>query len=470
MQMPDVALVLAPCWDVEAPPLGLSYLSVYLRANGFANRIYDLNLSAYHESDNKGLWQRQRHWADQRLFAKVHDEHRIFIERWSRRLALDPAPIVGFSVNAANRFFSLDLARRLRAMKPEKLLVWGGPGVHNRHEMKAIPGELADYIVVGEGEETLLEITRSFWRCTRQTRRLDIAGTAVFDGEGYVFNPPRQPIRDLDALPFPTFEGFAVDHYVSEHAVPMLMSRGCPMRCQFCDTSLRFKRFRHRSAANVMEEIAAHSERRLIATVAFHDALINGNLKMLAELVELMRASPLSFQWTGNFVARKGCSAELYRAMKAAGCKRLHYGIESGSDRVLGLMNKGYTAEQAEDALRRGSEAGIENYVNFICGFPGETEEDFEETLRFFERNARYIDAITAVNMMFFVPDSPIYARVQELGVTLDNHSHFDWYDTQGNTLELREQRARRLIESIRAHDIHIIGTSLDEVEIDYRV
>jgi len=218
-----------------------------------------------------------------------------------------------------------------------------------------------------------------------------------------------------------------------------------------------------------MEEIAAHARRRAINTVSFHDALVNGSVKMLAELVELMRVSPLTFQWTGNFVVHRRCTAELYGAMKTAGCKRLLYGIECGSDRVLRLMNKHYTAAQAANALRLGSEAGIENHVNFICGFPGETEEDFADTLRFVEQNAPYIDAVTAVNLMFFVPDSPIYTRMQELGVMLDVRSHFRWDDTQGNTLEVRQDRARRLIELLESRGIPVLGSGLDEVKIDYR-
>lgn len=467
--MPDVSLVLAPCWDVAAPPLGLGYLSAYLRASAFDTRVYDLNLAAYLESERKEIWQRQRHWIDPPLFEEVLAAHQGFIDHWAQHLADEGAPIVGLSVNAANRRFSIELARRLRARRPQTLLVWGGPGVYNIHELRIIPPEIVDYVVIGEGEETLLEITTAFRGRTRETRRMDIPGTAVPDGGAYRFNPPRAEIEDLDDLPFPTYEGFPVGYYVAENAVPVLMSRGCPMRCSFCDTTLRFKRFRYRSAGNIMAEIAAHAGRRVIGTVAFHDALLNGSVKMLTELVELMQASPLSFRWTGNFVVNRRCTAELYRAMRRAGCTRLLYGIECGSDKVLRLMNKHYTAEQAANALRWGSEAGIENHVNFICGFPGETEDDFADTLRFVERNARHIDVVTAVNMMFFVPDSPIYNRMQELGVTRSDRSHFRWHDAQGNTLEVRMSRARRLIDLLESRGIPVLGSSLDEVEIDYR-
>ncbi len=346
--MVEIVLVLNPCWDVETAPIGLGYLAEYVRSHGFECRILDLNLAGYVECGCQDYWQPQLHkyWMDRALFKEVLAALDDFLEHWAGKLAEEEDELIGFSVNAASRYFTVEMARRIRALAPDKILVWGGPGVYNAEELVSIPSHLADCVVIGEGEQTLLEIMQ----CLNTSRTLPdgIPGTAMPHGDTFRFNPRRQEIPDLDSLPFPSYEGFPLDYYTATHAMPVLMSRGCPMRCAFCDTTLRFKRFRYRSAQNIMKEITFHSSRRLVGTVVFHDALLNGNVKMLGALMELIIASPLRFQWLGNFVVNKRCTPEFYRLMKRAGCTMLMYGIESGSDlentiqeiRLIGESNR----------------------------------------------------------------------------------------------------------------------------------
>jgi radical SAM superfamily enzyme YgiQ (UPF0313 family) len=466
--MPTITLVITPCWDVGTPPIGMGYVAQYMRAAGYHVWTYDLNLAGYKEVGRGDLWdpKNQKYWVDQGLFRKELPDLDDFLNRWAQRLADEEGLLIGFSVNAASRYFTVELARRIRERRPDRPLIWGGPGVHNYQELNHIPNNLVDCVVVGEGEVTLLEIANQL----AQGNDLpgDLPGTAMPHEDRFRFNPPRPEIADLDSLPFPTYEGFPVDSYVHKSCVPVIVSRGCPMRCSFCDTSQRFKQFRWRSAANVMEEINYHASQREIYSITFHDALINGNIKMLRELIDLFIESELNLQWTGNCVVHKAATQELYQDMARAGCTRLLYGLESGSSRVLKLMNKHYSPEHSASVLRWGHEAGIENWVNFICGFPGESEQEFEETLRFAEQNIGHIHTITAVTVMFFVPETQVYDQHKELGVTLHPHSHFMWTDDKGNTPEVRIARVQKLLDLFAAHDVPVLTHSLNEIDINY--
>lgn len=464
-----VALVMPPCWSETAAPLGLGFVSRYLEAHGFPCSIFELNIQAYATLGRADLWNPtlQRCWTDERIFREeTLPQFESFIERSTQEIAAGDFLAVGFSVYASSRRFTIKLAERLRGFRPDLPLIWGGPAVHTEQELSCISSRLIDMAVIGEGEETLLEIVTRLSSGGPLPR--DLPGTAVPVGPRYHFNPRRPEIADLDRIPYPTYHGFPLELYsgIEHHA--MLISRGCAMRCAFCDTPMRSQRFRCRSAENIMAELAHHSSQRQLSNLTFFDAAINGNPRTLRQLVERLAALPRKLRWTGNFFVQRRFTAEFYRSMAQTGCHQLFYGIESGSDRVLELMNKRFTAEEAGLALRWGHEAGIRNFVNFICGFPGETEQDFEETLRFVDLNRAYIDTVAMVTMMFIVPETAVYLRHRELGITLGGQNHFHWRDQQGNTIDVRRARLLRLVDRLGSYGIPVLGNSLSEVDIDY--
>jgi anaerobic magnesium-protoporphyrin IX monomethyl ester cyclase len=464
-----VALVMPPCWSETAPPLGLGFIARTLEAHGFSYVLFELNIQAYQTLDRKDLWNPalQRCWTDEQIFREeTLPLFADFLERSAETIAAGDFLAVGLSVFSSSRRFAVKLAERLRELRPELVLIWGGPAVHTEQELAGIPSNLVDAAVIGEGEETMLELVDHL--AAGRPLPQDLSGTAVPFGPRYHFNPRRAEIVDLDQIPYPTYDQFPLESYGSHQHHAMLLGRGCPMRCAFCDTSGRFRRFRCRSAESVMDELAFHSSQRRINSVTFFDASINGNPRTLRRLVDRLAAWPHRLRWMANFVVQRRWTEERYQAMARAGCFRLFYGVESGSDRVLKLMNKHYTAEEAGRALRWGHEAGIENLVNFICGFPGETEEDFEETLRFVERNRPYLDTVAMVTLMFIVPETPVYLRRHELGITLGRQNHFYWRDTQGNTIEVRRARLVRLSELLGSFGIPILASSLSEVDINY--
>ena len=137
--------------------------------------------------------------------------------------------------------------------------------------------------------------------------------------------------------------------------------------------------------------------------------------------------------------------------MKRAGCKALQFGIESGSQRILRKMNKPFSIDQAELILRSSFSAGIQNFINLLIGFPGETEEDFMETLCFLERNRQFIQGFGSITPCYLTPSSLLEHKCKEYDISYTDSTDFSlsWVDKQNNNYETRKQRISRLKEHI---------------------
>lgn len=141
----------------------------------------------------------------------------------------------------------------------------------------------------------------------------------------------------------------------------------------------------------------------------------------------------------------------LLNKMKKAGCKVISYGLESGSDNVLKLMRKGYTSESAERVIRDTFRAGIYTIFNIIVGYPGETEDDFNETNDFLIRNVQYANEI-AMSPLLLLKGSYIYDHAGDLGICLpDADAQLCWFTSDGqNTYEVRLRRLEAYKEIVR--------------------
>jgi len=256
---------------------------------------------------------------------------------------------------------------------------------------KLIGSFSADIIVIGEGEQTLLEVVNRLKE-----------GKSIKNGPG-IFLPKDwdhnislpQPIEDLNSIPFPTFSEFNLSEYNPESdykPIPLILSRGCIGRCCYCIDCIMWPKFRCRLAEHVFKEIEYHIKINKAKAFEFNDLTCNGNLKQLSGICDLIIESGLKFDWVSYAIIRKDMGPELFSKLKQSGCHTLIYGVESGSDKTLGRMKKTYTSEDAQQVIRLTHDSGICTNINIIVGFPGETEEDLEETVRFLQRNKEYID------------------------------------------------------------------------------
>lgn len=449
----DILLIESAPWDIEMPPLGIAYLTSYLKKHGFKPGILDLNIAAYNlaSPDIKYLWEQASYdsWADNSLF----QEKWPGLEEITRRVITQELErvntgCVGLSVNFAGINFANEVINLIKEIKPSLKIIVGGWGCVNAHMQRLFVKEAVDVFVLGEGEQTLLEVIGGFKNSNGNGA---IAGAIFNKTPGYVYTP-RSPIMDINTIPWPTFSEFDLSAY--KHPIlPLFTSRGCIGHCNFCNDWSTSKPYRCRSARNIFEEIEYHTGRNRINSFSFKDLLCNGNIQELKCLSDLIIDSGIKINWDSQAIPRKEMTYELLRKLKKTGCGTLIYGVESFSNNVLRRMGKLFTKEIAQRVLRDTHRAGIKTFINIIVGFPGETEDDFKETLEAIKKNHKYITQIGAVSVCLVneSSDLEINSRNYELILSEDTRIRAKKWKTadSSNTYEIRNRRAREVLALI---------------------
>lgn len=266
-------------------------------------------------------------------------------------------------------------------------MVWGGPGPTVLPEV-TLRDAPADAVVLGEGEQTMLELCAALHG---KKPLSGVKGIAFLDGGNCVLTGPRQRIRDLDSLPMPLWgEVGDVDRYAvtfhGRRAVPVNTSRGCPNSCTFCYTKKMwgYKWFA-RSAGSVIEEIALIKELYpQLGGMLFDDDLFAGDRRRVEELCNRLIESGADLLWCCELRADE-IERDLLTLMSEAGCRQVLVGVETGSQRLLDMTMKGLRLEDVGAAFDALHEAGLEGVALLMAGLPGETEQDFVQTKHFLE-------------------------------------------------------------------------------------
>ncbi|MCX5713907.1 MAG: radical SAM protein, partial [Candidatus Omnitrophica bacterium] len=174
----------------------------------------------------------------------------------------------------------------------------------------------------------------------------------------------------------------------------------------------------------------------------FTDSLVNADIKELSLFADLITREGLRITWAGQALIRPYMTPEVLKKLKKSGCICLAYGMESGSQKVLDLMRKGFKVEDAQRVIRDTHEAGIDTVANFMFGFPGEQEEDFKQTLEFVSRNRGYIDTVNpSLGLTAIGEGTYLYEHAKDYNVDL-SAGYLLWRDLEGkNTYETRKGR-----------------------------
>ncbi len=342
-----------------------------------------------------------------------------------RKIRAGKPDIVGVTVTTENRFQSFRLIREAKKAHPGAWTVLGGPHASMAAEdcLEHIP-EL-DFVVRGEGEETMLEICR-LWLPGANPGVLDGVRGIVLRRNGRVeANPPRPPITDLDSLPFPAFHLVPFEKYNFSFEVPghgflpavnVMTSRGCPFNCSFCATPINWGRHvRMRSPENVIREIEQHKERYGIKVVFFYDDTFNASPKRADTICDLMIARRLDVFFKCD-VRIDIMSRALLEKMKQAGLFHLSYGLEAGSDRVRErIVGKSIDMADFRNLTEWCVELGVIANVFFIFSHPTETWEEARDTIGTIEHYRDRIEGSVAI--LHIYPGTPLEKTAREQGV-----------------------------------------------------
>jgi anaerobic magnesium-protoporphyrin IX monomethyl ester cyclase len=370
-------------------PIGLAYVAAALEKSGF-----------------------QVEMLDNYLLEKPIDEVKLEIKR------LNPE-IVGITCSSATYSRCVETAKAVKETLPSCKVVVGG--WHPSYEPESLlQHSEIDYVVMGEGERAMVELATHISKGENDRTLADIAGVA-YRRKGKIVKTTQRFINNLDELPFPAWNLLPLHLYdrriefLDVNPVDnMSIARGCPYNCAFCEIKqLWGTTCRTFSPKRVLDEINHLMTNYGTKGIYFINDNFTIRKKETAELCALIRKNKLDIEWVCDTRVDL-VSRDLLKEMKAAGCKTIWFGGESGSQRILDKLNRGVTLEQTERALKMCREEGIQTACSFLLGIPGETEADMKATFKF----ARKIDPDWCrFNVFVAVPGSALYDEVMEKGL-----------------------------------------------------
>ncbi len=334
---------------------------------------------------------------------QMHEADELFSPEEIVRFLRDPAPVVGFSCMANLLPFTLLAMRAFRRAYPDRTLILAGVGPKAVEQQVLDRFDWVDVIARGESERTaplLLDAIKN----GKDLR--GVPGISYRDDNHVVRHNPRPGrIRDLDGILPPAYHHVDLRRYTG---FGLITSRGCPYPCTFCSVAPVWDlKAYHRSPRSIVEEIRTLVERGGAELILFQDEFFVSGRERVLRFCEELDRSGLSVRWKA-FGRINLTDGEMMRAMEAAGCVEIRFGIESGSDRVLERTKKGFSAAQAIDVVREATSIFRRTDLFYVWGFPFETMDDFYQSV-FQMVSFRMMGARILPSLLCLLPQTRIY-------------------------------------------------------------
>jgi anaerobic magnesium-protoporphyrin IX monomethyl ester cyclase len=246
--------------------------------------------------------------------------------------------------------------------------------------------EGADFVIIGEAEHTLLELTTHIKADGHNFS--SIQGLAYIENEKVVKTPGRPVLKDLDSMPLPAWDLVDIDQYRKtwmEHAgyfsLNMSTTRGCPFKCNWCAKPIYGNRYNSRSPENVVKEIKLLKENYQMDHIWFCDDIFGLKPGWVLEFATLLKQENIQIRFKIQSRADLLAEENIVAALAMAGCENVWIGAESGSQKILDAMDKGITVEQIHTSTRLMKEHGIKPSFFIQFGYPGEHKADIALTI-----------------------------------------------------------------------------------------
>ncbi len=330
------------------------------------------------------------------------------------------ATVVGISAMTGYQVkHGIRIASMVRRANPGALIVWGG--IHPSLLPEQTAGHpLVDVVVIGEGEQTFLEVVDAAFSGRDIA---GIAGTYVPSASGGVTAAAGRRFLELDELPLPAYDLVNMSDYAGiEHQFDYQSSRGCPFKCGFCyNTAFCGRRWRKKSSVKVVEELIYLHRKYKVAAFGLVDDEFFIDLKRTEAIFDGLLESGSRFRLVAScrLDTIRHFPASLIDKMKQAGVTQMFFGAESGSPKILAMIQKGISLEDTIEGAKVVAEAGIRPILSFMSGFPGETSEDFDRTIDIIPQLWSTHPLITVNGIFPFnpYPGTVLYQRALELGL-----------------------------------------------------
>ena len=335
------------------PPLGLLYVSAYLKSKNIANDVFDTTFSSI-------------------------EKQLEFIENKK------PKIICMYT----NLMTKIEVIKLIKTLKTEKFnfpkIVLGGPDVSYNVENYLKAG--ADFLVIGEGEETTYELYNAI---INNENYSNIDGIAFLENNEVIQTNPRVKFKELDELPLPNREAINMQNYLDtwknnhgQSSMTISTQRGCPYTCKWCSTAVYGQSYRRRPAEQVAEEMKMLKEKFNPDALWFVDDVFTVSHKWLIAFREevLKQDAIIPFEC---ITRAERLNDEILELLKEIGCFRIWIGAESGSQKIIDLMDRRVDVNVVKEAIQKTNALGMETGTFIMLGYPGETEEDISETIQY---------------------------------------------------------------------------------------
>jgi len=353
----------------EMPPIGLGYIAAVLEREGFEVSILDLIIC---------------------------EDPRKSLQGCIKKFSPD---IVGISFASANRFQAFEVARWVKEIDENILVVVGGPHITFTAEDTLKNVKEVDIVGRGEGEHVMLDIAM-------EKKLEDIKGISFRKNNRVIHNLTQPPIKNLDDLPIPAYHLFDMNRYKlimpfikNYEAATISTMRGCPYGCNFCSCTAMWGRYpRTLSPEKILENIRLLTDDYRVNSFYFIDETFTLHKRKCSELCQKIVDEKLDIRWMTD-VRVNEVDRGILKSMKRAGCYMVAYGVESGNQKIIDKIGKSITLKQVLDCTKICGELGIKRKAFFTFGLPGDTKETIMETYNFRKKLEAEIKTMSVINI-----------------------------------------------------------------------
>jgi radical SAM superfamily enzyme YgiQ (UPF0313 family) len=305
------------------------------------------------------------------------------------------------------------ISRSLKEVLPKASIIVGGPQVTIMPEL-TMENPAFDYGIEGEAEIALPRLVEAISAGAAP----DGIGGVIYRKNGEIVRAGPADVMPIDEIPLPSRDGLPNDKYFdmtteSRRVFSIMTARGCPYTCAFCERFIRGGHYRMRSAESVVAELEQLVTTYGCTEVVIYDDTFTANKRRTAEICEKILERGLKFKWDCR--TRVDCvEPELLRLMARAGCSRISFGVESASENVREVFNKGITIDQVRETFEWTRAAGIRILAYFMLGAPEETRESIQRTL---DLSIELYPDFAYYSVVVPYPGTDLYDRAVEKGL-----------------------------------------------------
>ena len=421
-------------------PLGLGYLAAITNRMGFPTAIYNAEL----ETRRLPYPYNRRRIMNHRLFIQALEKDSHFVWQEFREVLKRLMPsVVGFSCTSASILPCLKMAEESKRIS-NSITVFGGmhPTILPEETARS---KLVDYIIIGEAERSFPSFIEAL---SQRENPFQVPGVGGCGGTGFHLNPPKPVEQNIDCFPFPDREAIVNLKSHRNYFEAMMASRGCPYQCTFCSgRNLTGGKIRYRSIESVVEEMKELMHRYQMKHIMFYDDAFLIHKNRVIKLCQEILNQKMKVTW-GGFTRADSVDPDILALMRESGCNYLGIGVESGSDRILEKIKKGYTRKQAIEGVQLIKRSGIEVSINMIIGFPFERAEDIRDSISLIEE----LDVPTNINTFTPYPKTELFEECLQRGLL---NQEIDWSSISQHSpynefvQEVKPEVYRKLLEEM---------------------